>query len=61
MKNGITADDRRDRAHMLKLAEERGAMTADQLIAAGISAASQARNTGWVAEQLRLRGMPVAA
>jgi hypothetical protein len=61
MKNEITADDRRDRAHMLKLAEDRGAMTANQLDAAGISRESQARNTPWVAEQLRLRGMPVAA
>jgi hypothetical protein len=61
MKNGITADDRRDRAHMLRLAEEHGAMTDIQLVAAGVSRESQARNVPWVAEQLKQRGMPVAA
>jgi hypothetical protein len=57
----ITPDDKRDRALMLKLAEDRGSMTAKQLVAAGVSEESQARNVGWVAEQLKLRDMPVAA
>ncbi|WP_113200896.1 hypothetical protein [Rhizobium sp. AN80A] len=60
-KNQITADDKRDRDLMLSLAEDRGSMTAKQLVAAGISEESQARNAGWVAEQLKLRAMPVAA
>jgi hypothetical protein len=59
--HNITAEDRRDRAVMLKLAEDRGAMTAEQLDVAGISRDSQARNAGWVAEQLKIRDMPVAA
>lgn len=57
----LTNEDKRDRALMLIMAEERGAMTADQLEAAGISRESQARNAAWVAEQVKLRGMQVAA
>ncbi len=60
-KTQITADDQRDRDLMLSLAEDRGSMTAKQLVAAGISVESQGRNAGWVAEQLKLRAMPVAA
>jgi hypothetical protein len=57
----ITAEDKRDRELMLKLYEDRGAMTGKQLVAAGISEESQARNVPYVAQQLKLRDMPVAA
>ncbi len=51
--NKITAQDRRDRDEMLRLYQERGPMTDKQLLAAGISMESQARNAAAVAEMVR--------
>ncbi|MBY5689366.1 hypothetical protein HFO41_11075 [Rhizobium leguminosarum] len=50
----ITKADRRDRDVMLKLYQDRGPQTEKQLLAAGISLESQARNAPWVAEQVKL-------
>lgn len=49
----ITDQDRADRREMLRLYQERGAMTSDQLVAAGISRESQARNAEAVAQKVR--------
>ncbi|MBX4944612.1 hypothetical protein [Rhizobium binae] len=50
----ITKEDQRDRQTMLRLYQERGAQTEKNLLAAGISLESQARNAPWVAEQVKL-------
>lgn len=50
----ITKADRRDRDVMLRLYQDRGPQTEKQLLAAGISLESQARNAPWVAEQVKL-------
>lgn len=52
-KNKITPQDRADRKEMLRLYQERGSMTDKQLVAAGISMESQARNAAAVAEMVR--------
>ncbi|EPE99508.1 hypothetical protein [Rhizobium grahamii] len=57
----LTASDKLDRETMFRLWQERGAMTEAQLIAAGISKESQARNAASVAERVRHAGMPIAA
>ncbi|TBA80296.1 hypothetical protein [Rhizobium ruizarguesonis] len=49
----VTAADRRDRLEMLRIYQERGPQTEKTLLAAGISLESQARNTPWVAEQVK--------
>lgn len=53
MKNSLTPQDHRDRAEMVRLYQERGPMTEKQLVAAGISLESQARNVPAVAEAIR--------
>lgn len=54
-------NDKRDQDAMLKLYQERGALTEKDLLAAGISKESQIRNAPKVAELIRFYGMPVAA
>ncbi|MHC2573992.1 hypothetical protein [Rhizobium leguminosarum] len=54
IKPEITKADRRDRDVMLRLYQDRGPQTEQQLLAAGISLDSQARNAPWVAEQVKL-------
>ncbi|QRM44006.1 hypothetical protein [Rhizobium sp. BG4] len=49
----ITAADRADRALMVRLFQERGPQTDKQLLAAGISYESQAKNVPAVAEIVR--------
>lgn len=49
----LTPQDRRDRAEMIRLFEERGPMTEDQLVCAGIARDSIARNREWVAARVR--------
>lgn len=56
----ITPADRRDREAMFKLFQSRGPMTEKDLLAAGISLDSQARNAAAVAERIRLAD-PLAA
>ncbi|QXZ79629.1 hypothetical protein [Rhizobium sp. L51/94] len=56
-----THNDKRDQDAMLKLFQERGAMTDKQLLAAGISLESQMRNAPKVAEMIRFMDAPVAA
>ncbi|PWE57640.1 hypothetical protein DEM27_00030 [Metarhizobium album] len=53
----ISPADRRDRANMFSLWQERGAMTERELERAGISKESQARNAAAVAERVRLAEM----
>ncbi|MDM9619101.1 hypothetical protein [Rhizobium sp. S96] len=57
----VTAADREDRDTMFRLYQERGAMTDMDLVRAGISLESQARNAPAVAEMVRLAEMAVAA
>jgi len=59
--DNVTDADREDRATMFRLYQERGAMTDKELVAAGISLESQARNAAPVAEMIRLHEMAEAA
>jgi hypothetical protein len=61
MQPNTTAADLEDRNTMVRLYQERGAMTDKELVAAGISLESQARNAGPAAETIRLLEMAAAA
>lgn len=54
LKPEATIRDLNDRETMFRLWQERGAMTEEQLVRAGISKDSQARNAPAVAERIRL-------
>ncbi|WFS01612.1 hypothetical protein [Rhizobium tumorigenes] len=54
-------NDKHDQDAMLKLYQERGAMTEKDLLAAGVSKESQIRNAPKVAELIRFYGTPIAA
>ncbi|WP_377299794.1 hypothetical protein [Rhizobium sp. SGZ-381] len=53
MQTKLTQQDHQDRAEMLRLYQDRGPMTQQQLLAAGFSLESQARNAHAVAEMVR--------
>lgn len=59
-RNRLSPADYRDRDEMFRLYQERGPMTARQLLAAGFSKESQMRNAAYVAERIRL-SEPMAA
>jgi hypothetical protein len=61
MQPNTTAADLEDRNTMVRLYQERGPMTDKELVAAGISLESQARNASAVAEMVRLLEMAEAA